>query len=539
MRKPSRQHLAAILFSSVLPGFAMSCGGAAAPTAVRPATPAAPSVAVAARPGFVVHTESLETIVIEVDGTVAKAPGYWLPDGDAVKQLLFEDQPELFGLPRCGCVTNERACINSPIVREIQNGAARFPSCGCYGDENVEVPTDDCSLGGDTEDCVCREQPGALGTPLSSIGGEISFPTHDENSLDSCNADGINTYDASQRKVHLRATRPRYPVSGPYTMCDQVELDIGIASVVEGDELQCACATGGSAGEDMADEDMDDGERFMGECQPDTRYLARAEHMICEIGYAMSSVGEEAGFGKCAPLTPDTCPSAVDTCGDPAPFALPPGEPSWVATNGSFALTMTDVRPAGGAPIAFSLPDASFNALGVYFLDDLDLLLAAFPGPPCDENDCASRDATCVLGICRPLCERDAECDGASCVEGVCDGLASPPECDAEDEPDVRDEDELDAEAEDAAEPCDDALDATDLGNACFRAFRADQLDEAERLCRCGLARSPSSNTRGALFYNLGRVEEERGDHEAARERYQESLESRDNAAVRRRLESL
>lgn len=143
------------------------------------------------------------------------------------------------------------------------------------------------------------------------------------------------------------------------------------------------------------------------------------------------------------------------------------------------------------------------------------------PGFYCIEGVCAScrSDDDCATGRCREgrcvgECLGDVDCDGSPCVDERC----------------------LDAEAP----RCEPGLTAQQFGERCWAELGAGRLEEAERLCRCGLTLQPSSRVRGALLYNLGRIAEQRGDVHSAAARYRESLEARgENAEVRRRLEAL
>lgn len=131
-------------------------------------------------------------------------------------------------------------------------------------------------------------------------------------------------------------------------------------------------------------------------------------------------------------------------------------------------------------------------------------------------DDCG--EGVCREGRCEVQCRGPGGCDGAPCVHGRC----------------------VSAEPFSSAPVCEAGIEAARFGDLCWREIGAARWDEAERLCRCGLAASPAPRTRGAILYNLGRIAEERGDVPAARAFYQQSLEVRgENAEVRRRLEAL
>jgi hypothetical protein len=93
------------------------------------------------------------------------------------------------------------------------------------------------------------------------------------------------------------------------------------------------------------------------------------------------------------------------------------------------------------------------------------------------------------------------------------------------------------------------SLDATDAsfggsarewGDRCVLHLRAGRLDAAEAACFAGLAEGGSDRTRGALTYNLGRIEEEREAPERALDYYRRSDRLRpDHPEVRARIGEL
>jgi hypothetical protein len=90
----------------------------------------------------------------------------------------------------------------------------------------------------------------------------------------------------------------------------------------------------------------------------------------------------------------------------------------------------------------------------------------------------------------------------------------------------------------------DDALkvakdDATVLTEIGWTAYLAKDYDKAETYTRKALANESTPNIRGAAFYNLGLVQEKRGDRAGAIKSYTESLKARWNATVRGALAKL
>lgn len=77
------------------------------------------------------------------------------------------------------------------------------------------------------------------------------------------------------------------------------------------------------------------------------------------------------------------------------------------------------------------------------------------------------------------------------------------------------------------------------LGELGWALFLDGQTEAAETELRAALRRPSPNNTKGALLYNLGRVEVERGNEEIAAEYFRQSLERRPNATVRTQLEAL
>ena len=79
----------------------------------------------------------------------------------------------------------------------------------------------------------------------------------------------------------------------------------------------------------------------------------------------------------------------------------------------------------------------------------------------------------------------------------------------------------------------------TALGELGFLAFRAKDLDKAERATRQAIASQAAPNLRGAVLYNLGLILEARKDTAGAIVAYSDSLRARPNGVVRAKLRGL
>lgn len=250
-------------------------------------------------------------------------------------------------------------------------------------------------------------------------------------------------------------------------------------------------------------------------------------------------------------MRPDRC-GPLDPCGDPAAFpALEGASEWWVASDASAALALEDGAasihlPGARAPARTSptpLTELSFGGegiLAVFFHADATRITSAIERadglrsrrPPMDTGSCASDEDCavthgcshfCRAGACRP--PSDAQCaardvlePGTRCVERAIVPLP--------------------------LDPADAAIEgpraASALGNRCVEHSRRGAHDLAEAACARALALSDRAATRGALYYNLGRLEEARGELVRARRYYERSLEERpNNAAVLDALSAL
>jgi tetratricopeptide (TPR) repeat protein len=81
--------------------------------------------------------------------------------------------------------------------------------------------------------------------------------------------------------------------------------------------------------------------------------------------------------------------------------------------------------------------------------------------------------------------------------------------------------------------------DVTILSELGWAALHADDLDESKAVSERALGLARESRVKAQILYNLGRVLEERGDADGAKQRYQDSLALRPSKTVKARLEGL
>jgi tetratricopeptide (TPR) repeat protein len=185
-------------------------------------------------------------------------------------------------------------------------------------------------------------------------------------------------------------------------------------------------------------------------------------------------------------------PTITKALGEPPP-EVEKGPDFWIASDGSHALTWSALSwalwsPGQKTPARSGVATALFDhVIGVRYHRDVMPLL---------------------VGSCSALCAEPSQC------------------------PEVKGDD-------DEPEDDEDSRSASELGNACFKALKTGDLDEAETLCTRALDRSPAPRTLGAVLYNLGLIAEKRGDTSTARKHYESSLKARPNKTVEARLRTL
>lgn len=222
-------------------------------------------------------------------------------------------------------------------------------------------------------------------------------------------------------------------------------------------------------------------------CDDDDEMLAYAieRGQLVRTTGSIGTVGEECSCVSALPLSAVSCPSLFDPCGDRQGFpGLADASRWWVSSDGRRALR----------------------------LDDEELSVWA-PG----EAEPLRRDSVGeeILGVevhARSVLLEDPE------VPEVMRAALPPLSVDDRGF----------------------AGSAKDWGNRCFGHLRAGLLDAAEAACFAGLVAGGSDGTRGAITYNLGRIEEARGDQARALTYYERSDRLRPgNATVQERIQAL
>lgn len=253
---------------------------------------------------------------------------------------------------------------------------------------------------------------------------------------------------------------------------------------------------------DFANED--EGEVYSCENTEATIYQLRNGHLI-EVQIGADAIGGACACELMTPLSPQNCPSLADPCGDPQPFsqALESWPEFWIANDGSAALVRNETgfgillpKQTKSHPINFTINE-DLSLLGVRFHQDIRPLLRSIKSrnqtPKLIRNRC-SLTSNSVIASTAKLAEDDKGYEDPHHGRG--------------------------------------------WGNRCFSHFKAGRLSEAQAACERGLQLAEDSSVRGALFYNLGRISQTRGDLERAVEFYTVSLQLRPNQpSVQNQLE--
>lgn len=539
-----------------------------------PVAPAAPPMA-----AFLVYgPESTTLVPLDPAGAPRTAPGHFVASVEAPREVVHRVVPAsgpAIGIPACACGTIEGACLGSAVQRTIHVGdRVRVDDSGCPCWSTPEStawprrPRYPVDQNGESMG-PCDEVRGP-DPVVSVVGGRLYTAAWGSSIDDPCarDAESLNVYDAWGEELPLvgGAMAP-LPSEGP-RRC-------------EGGEER---PRGGPV---CAPRRRDDGDEETGDpCDPyriDFAYGALEDGRFCRIERGADPMGENVTCETCVEVSPARCPSALDPCGDPAPFrdAFARGASWWVATDGRAALVVAArearLLVASAPPRTLALERRAI--VGVLFHPDAGGILAAMThdgsiadaSPPrACRDDGACRDGrVCTNGACHPRCSRDADCDrsgqcGARCRDSRCGPV-----------PDGRCGDDApcvggfvcangacvdpEAEADEGAEcphdracasyeacesgrcallVCDPGQEPRAAAEACSRARRAgDAL--AVRSCRCALQAAVDDRVRGAIEYELGRIEEDAGDAAAAQDHYERSLVLRPNDVVRARLDGL
>jgi hypothetical protein len=457
-------------------------------------------------PGFVVYADG-SSDVVALDGTVTHADGYWiLDDRDAASTTIVRwlegDVPDAL---HCACDAPIEPCLwdgwmrarfdaHGTLVGQSPTADDRR-TCGCFRTSEEEAEAAWSEEDEEEDDgCPEPESPGWV-----SLAGGVLYALGGVYDNDGCT--GVHVADSFGRS---RALVPGvHPVvSAPSTACFSTVLD------APGDPR--AHLSGAScAADDDADESSSDDDAFEEDpCGPCSEQAGdEATAVFVHHGERMDvgtnvSVFWALTYVDAQPLTAENCPSASDPCGDPSAFpGIAESEDWWVATDGSVALVMDGgeawVWLRGGDRVQVDV--STSDVLGVRFHAD-------------------------VRGLVRAAASEVPQLEG------------EPPACEDDDE---EGEDEEPALApEDASFT--DTHGGRDWGNRCFEHLRAGALDAAEAACARGLAIASDPSVLGALYYNVGRIAEARGDTAAAIQSYERSLAVRPgNRAVTQRLDAL
>lgn len=542
-------------------------------------------------PGFVVGWAS-ETLVVPLDPTqpATLLPYLWVLD-DAVsppivRRVALPTEAVELGAPPCVCPEIEGACDSGePIVDVLEPGSSvpALPGsdCACMTDGATfcDVPTwaVPSDYGASYEPgCACGESSeDGYSTSAASLVGGILYTAGDGHE-GTCA--GYNIYYSIVERIGLVATPvPNFP-EPELVSCDPdssglpVRMQLGWCREVDGLWIE-------TAEDESEEEEVYESSESCWPCEGVAGGNAQAElHGIARgrwwrVGWSFM---EQARAVDSTTLTPALCPSAADPCGDPDGFpALADTveldqDDWWVATDGSAALFVDDgeiaiALPGVAEPTRHEDRDTE-GVLGVRFHHDVRPILEAYQRSLTgdqggsslgDESASCVRDGDCGAGaicdraVCHAACDDDQDCSLAGicggfchvatgrCVrwtDGACDGAHDCPpggECG----PAGECADWVGTFApEDAS--FDDRRGGRGWGNRCFAHIGAGNLDAAQAACLRGLDEAEATTTQAAILYNLGLIAEARGWPSVAAERYQASLELRENATVRERYDA-
>lgn len=545
------------------------------PDAPRPAEPI---------PAFLVYGPS-STEVVPVDGApVRRADGIWAATPDAprtvVHRVVPTDGAASVGLRACACGTIAGACLDEPLTRTIYVDAdfrvEWAPACPCWA-EREHTGWPELPFYTDDEDGEragpCRESR-QVDPALSMVSGRLYTSSWSSEMNEPCASPSrsLNAYDLwGDERVLVEVSLRDRPSEGATYGCAEALFHSGLGL----DDLP-AC-------EDELTDDRDD------PCcrdRVDFTFPLLRNGLWCEVATGVGVAGNASTCARCVRASPEACPSALDPCGDAAPYRAATDEADlfWVSTDGEQAFLRGDsgaeVRTRAGSSHPVEI--ASEEIIGVLFHPDASGILAAMERDlsvpeagapaPCRADSACEGGQLCMNGACLPRCAADDDCDiagqcGARCEDGRCgpipDGRCSDVfpcaegyRCSAEGacDPEGEGNEGADECASDAdcgsgmcvgdpprcqGLPCDDERTPSARADACSRERRAGDTASASTTCRCALEAAEDPRTRGALLYELGRIAEANGERGPARRYYERSLEARPNRVVQERLDGL
>jgi hypothetical protein len=463
------------------------------PTPVPVPVAPTPSLADLAGPvvaGFVVYTTE-QSVVIPTDGSgPVIGEGLWILDEQtspvAYDHLLVlsEARARALALPPCACLSLDVSCTHEDLqwrhFDPLTGASAQKNRCECIKkpDRPGWLPPEPGDVDGEVyEHCEGEEDEGIV----SLVGGQLFYQGWEWNGA--CYG-GMSVYDATSRSTDLVESPAPLDDTGMRVIgCD---MEIGPAFVQRpwpfnpGDY--------GSA-------------KYCDNVEVETFALRRGE--LYWVGDNILHAGGDRTLAKRA-VTPASCPSSADPCGDPEPYRelaklAKRSREFWIANDGSAALVASKTRwelwSAGAAtPIEFELPgiDATDVVIGVR----------------------VHRDVAGLRALMRMHEKVGIEPDGRSSPTmelAQCPGGAA-----------------------------DENVSAREWGRQCALHLVGERWTAAEETCLAGLAVADDPSVRGALLYNLGRISEGQGAYSQAEKLYSESLVVRpDNATTKRRLEEV
>jgi hypothetical protein len=441
--------------------------------------------------GFVVYTTE-QSVVIPTDGSgPVIGEGLWILDEQTAPVaysnllVLSEARVRTLGLPPCACLSLDVACTYEAFERRRFDPAtgtsAQEKRCECIAkpDRPGYLPPEPEDVDGQVFEHCEGDQDDVI---VSLVGGQLFHQGWEWNGA--C-YEGMSVYDATSWSDDL--------VESPATLDDTGMRLIG-----------CDMDMGAAFAERPWPFDPDDygSAEYCDNVEVDTFFLRRGE--LYWVGDNILHAGGDRTLRK-RTVTPTSCPSVADPCGDPAPYRelaklAKRSREFWIANDGSAALVASKTRwelwPAGAAtPIAFELPgiDATKDVIGVRVQRDVAGLRA-------------------LMKLHEKIGVEPAGRSSPTIELAQCPGGGSPH----------------------------DELSAREWGDLCALHLVGERWAEAQTCCLAGLAVAEEPSVRGALLYNLGRISEDQGADAQAEQLYSESLVVRpDNATTKRRLEKV
>jgi len=407
---------------------------------------------------------------------------------------------------------------DASLAALAQSTCRSFGGSACAsGEDDANDDAYDAIYGNDDDD---EGECEGAGGPIVTIVGGVAFAA--EQYTSQC-FNNVYNIDLVSRAL-TRATWAPPPMPARGVTCLSNFPGATVTTAVPGwpdiRALTTLACTRGAHGWSTTDEDLDcsDCRGPMGEL-----IVPRITHGVLRL---LAAHGTDDGMDDLwladRPLSRADCPSHADPCGDAAAFpAIADADDFWVATDGSAAMASRgdtlEIFTAGSSSATRSIriPSRASDVVGVRFHHDASLLAERIDHPPV-----AHHDRACPTAPAPAVATPPAACDIGQhrSAGGACETIALADE----------DIDFVDTHA------------GADWGNRCVLHTRAGELDAAEAACARGLAAAERDTTRGALYYNLGRIAERRGDAPSARARYQRSLTLRPgNATVQAALDAL